>query len=173
MAEIPDADAEFKQWLADVYGRLAAAVRRLGVPPGEAQDILHDSLIALIERRGRITSYDMLLHYGLNLVRWRSSDAWRRRRREEPVGGLAEMERLGLGPRSGHVPNPEILVAAQDDLHQQLSSLSPRLREVMELAMTGRTSVEIAQQLGIEPATVRSLIRRARFQLATSQGASP
>lgn len=158
-------DPEFRKWLEQAYPRLVVAVHRLVGKYGPEEDILHDVLVHLIEKRDTIESEEMLVAYAIRLARWRAIDAYRQRLR---IGASTNADDLGDTAPSTEA-SPEAAIVSKDELRHQLERLPPRGRRVMELTLAGQDSEQIGATLGITPATVRSLLRRSRYQLAQAE----
>jgi RNA polymerase sigma-70 factor (ECF subfamily) len=99
----------------------------------------------------------------LAIARYRTLDAFRTGARV-PTPGLAdgEVERAEPGPGPDDGLADRLLVA------HALQSLSPRARQVVELAFwSDLTQVDIAAKLGLPLGTVKSDMRRALLRLRT------
>lgn len=124
---------------------------------------MQDVFLRLYESRREFTSAEHLLRYAQTLARWRAIDLHRRRSREVLIGGMDDLARVA-GPAQEREDDQSLM---RDELYARLSRLSGRGYEVLTRMLAGQTSDEIGAELGITPATVRSLARRARYQLAS------
>lgn len=162
---VQEVDPEFRSWLEKAYPRLTLAVHRLVGKVELEEDILHDVIVHLIAKEREITSPEMLVAYGIRLARWRALDAYRKHAREDAVAARGDLESLLYGRSDA---SSEATLLARDELLHQLERLSPRVRKIIILSLAGQESDQIAKTLGIAPATVRSLLRHARYQLAAA-----
>jgi RNA polymerase sigma factor (sigma-70 family) len=152
------------EWLERAHGQLLRSVQRLGVPPRDAEDVIQDALIGVIERWKEFETFDKFLAYCLTRARWRAFDAWKKRPRERLESDLSENERARV---LGH-PDPQDAEATlrEHEMMDAVQQLPARSREVILLSASGMNSFEIAKRLGIEPTSVRSLLRHARYRIA-------
>ncbi|MFF0533586.1 sigma-70 family RNA polymerase sigma factor [Nocardia amikacinitolerans] len=81
---------------------------------------------------------------------------------------IAEPEQSALLGSSHQVDN----WVEQHDLVRVMAALPPRQRQVMAWTLAGYKPSEIAEQLALDPATVRSNLRQARKTLATHRDRS-
>ena len=94
-------------------------------------------------------------------ARTRAINLLHRRAREAPAEGEP------LPPREAAAPPPDALIEAEDAarLVSLVAELPPATRAVLELAMQGFETAEIAGLLGITPAAARQRLVRGRRQL--------
>jgi RNA polymerase sigma-70 factor (ECF subfamily) len=159
---------------------LPDALRLLRVPPGDADDILHDIVLAAYSGLDR---YDPeLFHDGRNdpmsaLKAWLAGIAWRQttkyrdrahRRHELPSGDGAN---LPMDP-ADDTPSSEQMVAIEQRrriVDRVLQGLHPERADVLIMHdLLGMTVPAIAAELGVNANTVASRISRGRrdFQAA-------
>lgn len=142
----------FRRWYDTVARDLHRYVARICDRPEEADDVFQEAFTRLlasdfatddpVERRR------YLFRIATNLVRDRRRWAWKRRRRAMPEGGET---------------SPEGSYADRLDARRALARLSPRSRALLWLAYAnGFRQREIAEIVGIAPASVRVLLARAR-----------
>lgn len=137
---------------------LARRLRRLGFGGADLEDIMQDVALRLI-RRGELGNDDQ--HFaGLAALnaKWAAADRWQLAAR----GGV-EVEN---NPDAAQVPDglasdPELVAR----FRQALAMLSPREQQVLARVQRGRKAQEIAAELGIAPATVRSIMRHVRVRI--------
>jgi RNA polymerase sigma factor (sigma-70 family) len=158
-------EEKLKQWLERGYSSVLRGIQALGLSKPEAEDAFQDAVIGLLDRRDVFESYDKFVAYLRTSARWRALDNRRHRAR---------------GPRfESELSEPEMAeVLAQSnseeadfglyrrELEQAIEALPQRSRDVVTLAALGMDSFEIAQRLHIKPASVRSLLRFARYRLS-------
>jgi RNA polymerase sigma-70 factor (ECF subfamily) len=138
---------EYKQWLA-VAARHA---RR----KGEAQDLLHDSLLAAAEARRTDLSTPQSRAWFAGLIRNKAlmdaRTAGRRRRREASVA---------------RAQRPALSTPADDADLKLVRSLPPAARAVATLALHGMTRAEIAFALGLSNVALRQRLTTLRRKWA-------
>jgi RNA polymerase sigma-70 factor (ECF subfamily) len=182
---------EARPTLAEVYAvarsQIPDALRLLHVPPGDADDILHDIVIAAhngLERFDPALFHD---HDGENdpeaaLRAWLAGITWRQttkyrdrahRRRELPSGDGAN---LPMDP-AGDGLTAEQTVARRQRLvvlDRLLRSLLPERAEVLIMHdFEGMSVPDIAEELGLNANTVASRISRARKDLQAAVARLP
>jgi RNA polymerase sigma factor (sigma-70 family) len=142
--------------------RTLLRVCRRGENPEDAWDLLQEAYVKFLEvpREFPIANEEAYLKTVIRNIR---SAMWReRRKREATLLALEELleqpdEVSGGHPGSG--PSPE---EQAEWLKKAIESLSPRLRETIELDMGGFSNEQIAGRLGIEMTTVKKHLSRAR-----------
>lgn len=152
--------AAFEQLTALVHGRVRRWAGRLTGDPDDAEDVaqlvllrLHANLDAF-EGRSRLTTW---------LYRMTRNVALSRRRKERRRAAL-----LARAPSDPDVSGPSTDTNTDAERIGELvrfhaRRLSRRQREVFDLAdLQGKTAGEIAEQLGVEPVTVRVTLLKAR-----------
>ncbi|MEU5030963.1 RNA polymerase sigma factor [Streptomyces milbemycinicus] len=124
-----------------------------GAPAAIAAEIAQDCMIELLRR------WDSVKHPRAYVYK-AAGRMWARRiasvQREAPVEELPEPTSL--------VPSPDALAEfeARHDMLQILKTLPPRQRQVLSLSLQTFTPAEIAEQLELDPGTVRAHLMRAR-----------
>jgi RNA polymerase sigma-70 factor (ECF subfamily) len=112
-----------------------------------------------------------LFQIATNLVR----DAARKSKRHPQVPLDEDPAKPGGGPRS-RGPLPERQASVRTDLARAMAHLEPRQRQMLWLAYAqGSSHEEIAEIFGLRPASIRTLLLRARRKLAailTEEGGS-
>jgi RNA polymerase sigma factor (sigma-70 family) len=150
--EEPDGGDEFACFYREHVGRLVAYLFYQGATAPLAADIAQDAMITAYRRWSAITSprayvykvaYKAFLRHVLDAP-------------ELPVGEVPEPPVL--------LPRPEEAEAwlQTQQIIQVLRALPPRQRQVLALTIDGWTPAEMAEMLGIDPAAVRSSLRKAR-----------
>jgi RNA polymerase sigma-70 factor (ECF subfamily) len=138
---------EYNHWLA-VAARFAR--RR-----GEAEDLLHDSLLAAVQARRTNLDDPQTRAWFAGLVRNKAAmtarTAGRRRKREAAV----------LPPAEEPPPQPA-LAAADEGTYQAIRSLPASARIVAILALHGLTRQEIAYVLDLAPEALRQRLTTLR-----------
>jgi len=155
-AAAPLTEQEFQAFYAATARPLRAYIRGSVGDPTLADDLLQESFLRLL-RSGFVTDdpahrRNYLYRIATNLVR----DHYRRRRPD------AELEPEHL-PTAG----PGDAVERRADVGRALGHLGERDRLMLWLAhVEGSSHTEIARCMGLQPASVRSMLHRARQRLA-------
>lgn len=128
----------------------------------QADDLLQESYYRFLRSKtaheGDAHRRAYLFRIATNLVR----DGHRRTKRQ-PVVSLAGPEEA-LPSRDGDTAERS---ARRTDLHRAMAKLRPRDRALLWLAYAqGHAHVEIAETLGVKPASIKLLLFRARRRLA-------
>ena len=133
---------------------------RYGLEPGETEDLLQEAIWRLLARNPPLDSEDGFNAYLATTIRSIALDLARRRHMEARHGRVeSEADAIERVPAEANEYEP-------GDLRKLLERLTAREREVAELTLQGYSAQEIAGKLSIEPATVRSLLRRVRARFA-------
>jgi RNA polymerase sigma factor (sigma-70 family) len=143
---------EFARFYRDHISRLAAYLMYQGAAAHLAADIAQDAMVTAYRRWPEIKSprtYTWTVAYRA-FIRHAINDL------EEPAGEIPEP--AALLPRPGEA---EAWLQEQHVIHV-LRALPPRQRQVLALTIDGWTPVEIAELLGLDPAAVRSSLKKAR-----------
>ncbi|MEU6373416.1 sigma-70 family RNA polymerase sigma factor [Streptomyces sp. NPDC046909] len=136
---------------------LIAHLITTGVSPTTAADIAQECMTELFRRWDDVEHPRAYVYVSAGRM-------WVRRvaslQKEAPVGELPEPTSL--------VPNPDELeeFETRHRVLQALKTLPPRQRQVLSLTFQSFTPTEIGEQLGLEPATVRAHLMRARRAVA-------
>ncbi|MCX5215576.1 sigma-70 family RNA polymerase sigma factor [Kitasatospora sp. NBC_00240] len=125
----------------------------LGAPPALAAEFAQDCMLELLKRWTTVP-YPRAYVYKIAGQMWARRFA--RVSLEEPVEELPEPTSL--------VPRPDALAEfeTRHDVVRALRELPPRQRQVLALTLQEFTPTEIAEQLDLDPATVRAHLWRAR-----------
>lgn len=160
--------------LRDLLSRLRHQMLRIlwryGVPERDAEDVLQDTLVLFLEKRGEVRDPEAWLTSTLR----NQSIMYQRRRRSV----------LGQSLEPGNEPRPEqnpIVEGGQRQtearllLEKALRELPARQRATVLLRhVEGFSAREVAPRIGCRPNSVRVLLRRARRKLrAALQGNAP
>ena len=158
----------YERLLADIAKTLRALIRgrlfRLGVNAHETEDILQDVLIGLHTVRHRWDADRPFIPWLHAIVRYKLSDAVRRRRREARYRYDLTLEEWSYVPAATH-EDPDLGLV---DLNRHLGELSAGQREVVRsLALEGASVRETAQKLKTSEGAVRVTLHRALQRLAS------
>jgi RNA polymerase sigma-70 factor, ECF subfamily len=157
------ANAWFETVFREHYPRIVAMLVRLTGDRGQAEEIAADSFSKLSRQAGTLRAredvapwiYRVASNAGLDAVR----SNLRRRRREEEAG----VARIRLG---GPEDALESMLREERRLRvrEVLSALKPRDAEILLLRADGLTYREVAEALGVQPASVGTLLARAEAE---------
>ncbi len=142
-------------------------LRTYRIPPEDAEDLIQQTLLALVYRQGTVRNPEAWL---LGVVRKKCLMYWRskRRRIDEPVGAdLLEWLAGSTGP-------PQEKSDLSRDLETLLACLPQRYRRLLKLRFfLGLEVDEVAQQLGYRSSSIGKITSRCLATLsaqAKSQG---
>lgn len=157
--------AAWREWLAEHGPRLILFARQQSRSPQDAEDIVQDALVKLVEKLDAgefVGGREAWLPYLFTTIRRLSIDLGRRddrrKRREDVVGGESEIEQR-------EVFHPWFESESSDDETRQLleaglKELPPKFAEVVVMKVWGeRTFAEIGEALEISPNTAASRYR--------------
>ena len=148
----PAGEHEFACFYRDHIRRLTAYLMYQGATADLAADIAQDAMITAYRRWAEIRSpraYTWTAAYRA-FIRHALND------REQPAGEVPEPAPL--------LPRPGEAEAWLQEQHviRVLRALPPRQRQVLALTIDDWTAAEIAELLGLDPAAVRSNLKKAR-----------
>jgi RNA polymerase sigma factor (sigma-70 family) len=153
-------DSEFEVFFRRTYSELVRSLYLLTADLREAEELAQATMAQVYERWDRVSTMRSPVGYlyrtAINLNRKRLRHLAVRARRA-----------LLLGHRGHLAPEGEM----RTELDEALNSLPARQRETFLLVeWIGLTVSEAAQQLGIQPSSVRSHVHRARAKLREHLG---
>lgn len=165
-----------KQAFAELYDRLSrplyATALRVVRDPTEAQDIVHDTFVALWEKAGTFESNrGNAFAWAVTLVRNRAIDRVRMRRRRADLISASAPSDLGYEENtSGATADDQAALGDQASaVRAAVSTLPPDQKRALELAFfSGLTQQQIAEKLSEPLGTVKARIRRALLKLRDS-----
>ena len=152
-------ETRFRALYQEMYPRLWSYVHRMVADRAECEDHVQESFFRFLRSApSKLSDADCrsyLYKVATNLVR----DAWRGKQSEEKWLGEQDDESLSGGPEAG--------IVAGIDITRAMAQLSPGQRSMVWLAYAeGYAHNEIAEIVGVKPASVRVLLMRARKRLA-------
>jgi RNA polymerase sigma-70 factor (ECF subfamily) len=163
--QISPASAAWSEWLAEHAPRLLLFARQQTRSHPDAEDILQDALVRLVEKLNSgefVGGKEAWLPYLFTSIRRLAIDLSRRddrrKRREDTVSEDVESDQRSL-------PHPWFESEASDEetrtqLEQSLKELPPKFAEVILMKIWGeRTFAEIGEILGISQNTAASRYR--------------
>jgi RNA polymerase sigma factor (sigma-70 family) len=133
--------------------------------PEDAKDIMQEAYLRFLERRRKSPVADEEA-YLKTVIKNMFSRIWKQRRAQ--AAALLALEQLLEQPYEASGSHPASAPSSEEHeerLKKAIESLSPRLREVLELDMAGLSNERIAVRLGIEITTVKKHLLRARAQV--------
>jgi RNA polymerase sigma-70 factor (ECF subfamily) len=165
------AGTPFTQLYRREYAFVVHSVRRLGVPPTEAEDLAQEVFLVCLRRGGELDERGSPRSWLWAVARRVCSNHRRRTcRKGQQLHPSSRWEQLG--DRDCRAPDES---AAQSEVLRQckeaLARLDPKKRVTFILAeLEGLTAREIAPIVGASPDTVASRLRAARCELRSVQG---
>jgi RNA polymerase sigma factor (sigma-70 family) len=151
----PAAVEAYRAFYLEYTPRLVRYLIVSGAPPAWAAEFAQDAMLQLWQKWDDVESP----WAWCRTVAYRAWIRYRTRLPEQPVEGLSERSTL-LSLEDAAT------VETRHDVLRLLDELSPRERHVMALTYDGDTPAEIADELGMNEATVRSHLRHARRKMA-------
>lgn len=163
-----EGSAMLERLVSERYGRLLSYARLLLPERADAEDVVHEALIATFSRTRRFDSIEACEGYVRRAVATRAIDEHRRRGRERKA--LVSLRSDALETQA----SPEQSVVDVTSLTKALATLSPRERACVTLRFVDHLSVaETASVLSLAPGTVKRYvsdgIAKLNEQLGTSQ----
>ncbi len=165
VASLSPSTAAWQQWIAEHGPRLVLFARQQSRSSEDAEDIVQDALVKLVEKLDAgefVGGQEAWLPYLFTTIRRLSIDLGRRddrrRRREDVVGGEAEIDQR-------EAFHPWFESESSDDETRQLleaglKELPTKFAEVVVMKVWGeRTFAEIGEALEISPNTAASRYR--------------
>jgi RNA polymerase sigma factor (sigma-70 family) len=155
---------ELEQLIENVRPRLKRILHGYGVPPHDADDLLQETFLAVLDKWGSIHNKEAWL---IGTLRHRCARYWRQRRSSV----LEAVDSARLEVLSQPQPAPQERAALVWDLESVFVTLSARHRAVLWLRFgLGLSTEEVANRLGYCPASIRKLTLRslARLRLAVA-----
>jgi RNA polymerase sigma-70 factor (sigma-E family) len=153
----PDELGEFTDFVLGCQGRMVRLAELLTGDRGRAEDLAQDGFAKAYAAWGRIRGGDPAAYVRRCIIN-ANTDWWRRRTRlEQPSSRVPEASaEVDLAAAS----------AARDLVLRALAKLTTRERAVLALRFyMDLTEIQIAQELGISPGTVKSAAARALAKL--------
>ncbi len=145
--------------LSALLVKLRRRAQRLGVQPGDAEDMAQETVLRLMQRMERTTvetpeHYAMIILHNLARARWRT-----------------QLETTELEEDAASILPVGDSRLAIDDLRRAIADLPEEQAQVMEQVLLGEHSPkEIAKKLGLRQGTVMSRLARARAKLRAHVG---
>jgi RNA polymerase sigma-70 factor (ECF subfamily) len=156
-SSVQDPIEEYSSFYKESVPRLIAFLRWQGVPLAEASDCVQEALIKALPPKWETIEKP---YAWCRIAAWRIYQRRVSRCREVPTGEV-ELTGCPLITPGADIENFE----KRHQVLQLVEQLSPRQRQVMTWAYDGASPGEIAEELGMNTATVRSTLRHARAAL--------
>ena len=157
--------AAFEEMVARARPRLKALLYRRRIPPADAEDLVQEVFLLLLNRWEEVERD--VVHperWLLRVAELKSCSYFGRPR------WLVAVEEDELTERAGLVAPPQLRVEDAHDLGKLLAGLAPRQRARLWMHLgLGLSPEEIAARTGCRPKSVRKLVQRA---LQKVQGAA-
>lgn len=167
--------ALFEAFVRSETGTLLGFFRRLGAAPGEAEDLVQDTIVKLFRSAQRYQSSGRFEAYAFRSARNVWIDSRRRAAvRERALGGSAEEGEETMGALRGEEVEPfERLESSEraDLLREAVLRLDEAHRTVFEMGVMQELSyAEVSDLLGIPVGTVKSRVHHAVRKLREMLG---
>lgn len=164
MAMEDESDREFMTRIYMDYEKLMySEINKVCAERGDAEDIVNDSLVKLIEKIPLLRSLAraQLVNYIITTVRNTATDYFRRDSHFSPDNYETA---AGDRPSDGGTVEDTVLEKIDAETFRRMwPSLDETTRAILEKKyVLGQDDREIAQSLGIKPASVRMALTRAR-----------
>jgi len=146
----------FHDWWDRTHRAANRALR--SIPQDILEDVLQDLVLEVLERRKQGHALPTVA-FAVQFAKWRSLDRLRRRR-EIPLDSVqVQLE----------APKQENVLLFRE-MEAVVEHLPQAQREVIRFWISGHEIQEIAHLTGKKESTVRSLLRHARYRVATTLG---
>lgn len=189
--DIPNARSEYQR-LVDAHDRTDESVRRsekfggfysamwpllyrysrrIALTDREAGELVQDAMFRMLLRWDEFhaLSAEDLRRIAYSSVRWARLDRRRAEYRDATYVASTPVEELSYVHDTSADEGAGDLIA-EETTRQILRILTPRERELMTRVIQGKTTGEIAEDLGMNPDSVRRLISRARIKIRSELG---
>ena len=157
---------DLTELIGSVKSSATRVCRRYSIPPQDAEDLMQQTLVALIDRRDQIKNPEAWL---VGTLRNQCLMYWRRRRRrlyQAVDSSILEELASPAEPEQGNVD-------LEHDLARVLSRLPSRCRSVLELRYgLGCMPKETAQRLGYRSSSIYKILERCLAALTRTLTAS-
>lgn len=151
--------AQFDQYFVE----LATSAAMLGCTREEAEDLVHDAILAMIRRNPALDPIDNERAWLHRVVRNKAIDILKNRQRHEPIDRQArESDQRAWETPEGSLEVKETL--------QTIDNLPDDLRRVVVLAYQGRSRAEIAESEGITVHAAKKRLSRGLHELRRRLG---
>jgi RNA polymerase sigma factor (sigma-70 family) len=152
---------------ADLLAKYAAELLRFfrSQQPKDADDLLQETLLAVIEARARFRGDSSFRTYLLRVARYKLWSLRRRRRTPHVLLEDAEEDPALQAATTSELARSSERSLRDEDLEAALERLEPKLSRVILLNFENLGREAIARELGIPAGTVASRIRLAKTQL--------
>lgn len=170
-AGFPDA-AEFERLHAELAGAIFGYLLRMVRSPGVAEDLLQDTWLRVIERRGQLASADRFVPWVFRIARNLALNHLRRGRRKTRLWNVSDLGGEGgpsiedLAARNNDgMPNPRDHAIARERaglIQEVITELDDQTREMIQLRYFEHLKLaEIAEVLDVPLGTVCTKVHRA------------
>ncbi len=159
----PEAGTVDWEWMEELLERVRPRIRGIlaghGIPVQDAEDLVQEALLSVIQRREQVANPEGYLLTALN---YRCLSYWYSHSREIHQA----VDKDVLEELAGPQPPVQETVELRLDLVRSLARLPPQLRRLLRLRyVMGHTARELAHQLGELPERIYQRTRSARSAL--------
>ncbi|HEY1335999.1 MAG TPA: sigma-70 family RNA polymerase sigma factor [Bryobacteraceae bacterium] len=162
-AETPLAGEGFETLFREQYPRLVGVLARLTGDRGQAEEIASDVFCKLARKPVLFGKRDDLMAWLYRVATNAGFDVWRsnsRRRKREEAAGVEDRRTAVEGSALEHLLREERCARVRD----VLGTLKPRDAELLLLRSSGMAYRELAQAVGVQAASVGTLLARAEAE---------
>lgn len=159
--ELKEFSEGFQEWWDHTHRAANRALR--SIPQDILEDVLQDLVLEVLERRKRGHGLPTVA-FAVQFARWRSLDRLRKNRLRKKTETSLESARVQL-----EAPKQESVVALRE-VEALVEHLPLAQKEVIRFWISGYEAQEIARLTGKKETTIRSLLRHARYRVATVLG---
>lgn len=135
------------------------------------QSVHKSLLIGLRKNQYDVSSPDKLIALTLTMLRRKAARHWRRLQRQQRLSGApADSDTLAdvLTSLSGHEADPAQVAEFRDSIRRLCQHLDETERRILDLRSQDYTTAEVAEQIGLNAATLRVRMTRLRQRLQTA-----
>lgn len=165
--EKPPGAERFIEWWTLVEPKVLSLGRRILLSNDAAQDLAQDVAMNALLRFEAFQSQEHLAGWAVTRARWLAIDRLRLQRRlwpssgDEGVASQAAIDRTSPSAAEGYES-----LESLEDIFLAIKRLPERQRIAILRKIEGYDTGDIANELGVTEATVRSLLRHARIRLS-------
>jgi RNA polymerase sigma factor (sigma-70 family) len=160
-SSVPPPELDLHRLMVETRAALRALFRASGIGPPDAEDILQESLMIVLQRFRDARHVADPPSFLLGTAKKRIQQHFQRRRRERLVGvDVAQLERMGGSD------SPQRQIDSRQDARKLLAKLPRRSGRIVEMRYGhGLSSRDIARQAGGSESSVRKMASRGLQRL--------
>ncbi|MFF0000948.1 RNA polymerase sigma factor [Streptomyces avermitilis] len=157
----------FEEFAKEMHPVLMGRLLWMGIPLADVDDVVQSTLIRILERWDHFVTLEQPRPYALAMIRNAALDHFRRTRRQSLEMTAEEHQiKMIVDPAASaalaSVEGDAVAEAVESVARRLQITPSAQQSEIMALLASGMTVQQLAEQLGIDPATVRVQLMRIR-----------